>query len=241
MKVSVCMAAYNGEKYIEEQISSILCQLGAEDELIIVDDASTDATFLKVKSFNDARINLYKNEKNSGHVRSFERAILESKNEVIFLADQDDIWVEGRVKKMMSALLDSKAAVLCTSMKCFGGRSSIFDRFVDLDGLMDNRVIVNVVQMFLGKIPYFGCAMCFRAEMKSIILPIPHYVEAHDIWVATVGNILGVMHHSAFVSLMHRIHQSNVTPLKSRSIKSKLKSRIILLRMIAEACSRCAK
>lgn len=62
-KISVCMATYNGEKYIKEQIDSILCQLSENDELIISDDRSKDRTIDIIKSYNDSRIKLYIHEK----------------------------------------------------------------------------------------------------------------------------------------------------------------------------------
>ena len=63
MKISVCMATYNGEKYIKEQLESILSQIGEHDEVIISDDSSTDNTVEIINSFNDCRIKIYKNTK----------------------------------------------------------------------------------------------------------------------------------------------------------------------------------
>ena len=89
--ISVCMATYNGEKYIQEQIDSILCQLSKDDELVISDDHSTDATCDIIKSYNDRRIKLFLNELAKGVTHNFENALLHSKGDIIFLADQDDV------------------------------------------------------------------------------------------------------------------------------------------------------
>ena len=104
MDVSVCMATYNGEKFIKKQLVSILDELDQHDELVIVDDCSKDQTVQIIKSFNDNRIKLYINNINHREVFSFNKAISFSKNRYIFLSDQDDIWIKGRVLKMKKKL-----------------------------------------------------------------------------------------------------------------------------------------
>ena len=84
MSISVCMASYNGENFIEKQIKSILLQLSSSDELIIVDDCSTDRTVERINAFKDSRIQLVQNISNSGEILSFSKAISLSKNKYIF-------------------------------------------------------------------------------------------------------------------------------------------------------------
>ena len=100
--VSVCMASYNGASFIAKQIHSILSQLSIHDELIIVDDHSDDDTFLIVSEFNDTRIRLYSNASNIGVVRSLDRALTYSSNDLIILADQDDVWPDSRISFFQS-------------------------------------------------------------------------------------------------------------------------------------------
>ena len=95
VKISVCIATYNGEKYIDEQLLSILKQLGPDDEVIIVDDYSKDNTVDKIRKFNDPRVNIYENEVNRSHVYSFGRAISLATSDIIFMSDQDDLWIDG--------------------------------------------------------------------------------------------------------------------------------------------------
>ena len=93
------MATYNGSRYIKEQIDSILSQLSALDELIISDDHSTDSTYKIIKSYNDNRIKFYLNELEKGVTHNFENALLHSKGDTIFLADQDDVWNKEKIQK----------------------------------------------------------------------------------------------------------------------------------------------
>lgn len=92
MKVSVCMATYNREKFIKEQLDSILCQLGDNDELIISDDNSTDKTVEIINSYYDNRIKIYKNQLFNSPIFNFENAIKYATGDIIVRADQDDIW-----------------------------------------------------------------------------------------------------------------------------------------------------
>ena len=102
--ISVCMATYNGEKYIREQMDSILQQLGEGDELIISDDLSSDKTVEIIKSYKDKRIKLYIHGDNHGFVRNFENALVHADGDIIFLSDQDDIWMPDKVKVTIAAL-----------------------------------------------------------------------------------------------------------------------------------------
>src|SRR5687768_7806689 len=102
--ISVCMATKNGETYIAEQLDSILPQLGATDELIISDDSSSDTTVKIIQSYNDHRIKLIQNHHLKGIARNFEISLQASKGDFIFLADQDDVWVDGKVKVMLNYL-----------------------------------------------------------------------------------------------------------------------------------------
>ena len=94
MKISVVMAVYNGEKYIEEQLMSILSQSIMPDELIIQDDGSSDSTTDKIQSItekSDVSVKLIKNKENLGFSKNFITAISAASAEYIFLSDQDDI------------------------------------------------------------------------------------------------------------------------------------------------------
>ena len=93
---SVCMASFNGERYIKEQIDSILLQIGEDDELIISDDGSTDQTVDVICSYRDDRIKFVRNVNRHGCIGNFENALRVASGDFIFLADQDDIWLSDK-------------------------------------------------------------------------------------------------------------------------------------------------
>ena len=102
--ISVCMATFNGGKFIREQLESILSQLPPDAEIIIADDGSTDDTLLVVDSLNESRIRVLPAERHLGVIYNFERALRASKGEIVFLADQDDVWLPGKVEMCLAAL-----------------------------------------------------------------------------------------------------------------------------------------
>ena len=115
MNISVCMTTYNGERYVAEQITSILEELKSDDEVIVVDDCSKDGTVKILQDLNDLRIKIYVNDRNKGINVSFERAIYLANNDYIFLSDQDDIWIKGRVSLMVKKLIETSTLLVSSN------------------------------------------------------------------------------------------------------------------------------
>src|SRR5690606_37158197 len=102
--VSVCMATRNGASFLKEQIESILPQLNRDDEIVISDDCSGDDTLTVIRTFQDSRIRLLESRSEEGITRNFEASLKASRGDFIFLADQDDVWLPGKVTRMKQAL-----------------------------------------------------------------------------------------------------------------------------------------
>ena len=237
-KISVCIATYNGQKFIAEQIDSILNQLSEIDEVILVDDCSSDNTVDIIERYNDQRIKLIRNEQNFGHVYSFSKAISLSSNDIIILSDQDDIWREGRVSKMIETLCLSGKSVLSSNSYFIDENGSPATYFSDPVRFEDSENhMKNILGIFLGSKCYFGCAMAFKRDVVKIILPIPKYVESHDLWIAFAGNMIRSNIHLDNETLFRRIHGGNASIL-NRSMFNKIKSRLIFIRSLITLSSR---
>ncbi len=235
-KISVCMATYNGESYIEDQIFSIIRQLSEKDELIIVDDCSKDNTLKKIEDIkkNDNRIKIFKNKKNKGHVKTFESAIKYSTGDIIFLSDQDDIWHEDKVKKTVNSF-KKEVILIATAFEIFYNNSPSHKKYF----LPTSNRLFNIARVFIGKTPYYGCTMAFKKELKKIIIPFPEKTEAHDVWIALSANIhKGEVLHLNDVILMHRLHDKNQTPRSRRAIWLVLKTRVLMLKGLIHALLR---
>jgi len=229
MNISVCIASYNGEKYIKTQLNSIINQLEINDEIIIVDDCSTDKTIEIIESIMDYRITVFKNNFNMGHVYSFNRAIELSSNDIVFMSDQDDIWKNGRVLLMKKNLLDSKSLLLSSNSEFINSEGVNLDYNTNgVNEIYSTNYFNNIIDIFFGKTNYYGCLMVFKKELKKIILPIPGFVESHDLWIAMAANLLSSNTHCNDITLSRRIHQNNAS-IVNRNIFLKLKSRWIFL------------
>ena len=105
MKTSVALCTYNGAKYIEEQLTSILNQTRPVDEIVVCDDGSTDETLKIVERIAQnasVPVHIFLNEKNLGYYKNFVKAMSLCKGDIIFLCDQDDVWREDKVEKIVS-------------------------------------------------------------------------------------------------------------------------------------------
>ncbi len=128
-RLSVAMATFNGEKYIKQQIETILLNLNKDDEIVISDDASTDNTINIIKEFinNDKRIKLIEGPKN-GIKQNFANAIQNCNGEYIFLADQDDIWDKNKVEEVLKAFKEEKTTLVIHDAEIINENEKIIEK-----------------------------------------------------------------------------------------------------------------
>ena len=228
------MATYNGGAFVLRQLQTILQQLAPGDEVIVVDDCSSDNTVSTIESINDSRIVILRNEENCREVLSFSRAIENASGDVVFLADQDDVWLPGRIALMSNSLMSSNAWLVTTNFSWVNADEKPLS--VPFDGVRSSdskRHWKNIFDIFLGRTNYFGCAMAFRRELVPVITPIPEYVESHDLWIALAANAKRLNLHLDDVTFLKRSHESNATSTVSdRSLILKLRARGIFLRSL---------
>lgn len=227
--ISVCIATYNGEKYIEEQLISILSQIADTDEVVICDDCSSDRTISLIENFADTRIRLYRNPARLGHVRNFEGAICRARGDYIFLSDQDDVWLPGRVEKMSDHIaIDSRILLIASNFDLIDENGLIVGEFRGLKKVKSSRVM-QLFAIFAGNAPYFGCTFLLKREALKYCLPIPKNIESHDIWIAMVVSCLGGVANIWQPTLRHRIHGANVTTKTRRALWVVIKSRFYFM------------
>ena len=235
MTKSICLATYNGSEYIEKQLNSIIGQLGENDELIIIDDCSKDNTVDIIESYNDRRIILHKNKSNLRHVKTFEKAIGLAKNELVFLSDQDDIWLDNRLKIFENYFnKNPKVELITSNFFCIDENDILIENLLRKVGSTESfSYNKNIISILTGSIGYYGCAMAFRKNLIKTILPIPDYIEAHDLWIAMAANMRKTNLHIDEKTLYHRIHQNNASNLNRKTIK-KIQSRVDIFKALIE-------
>jgi glycosyltransferase involved in cell wall biosynthesis len=229
MKISICVAVYNGEKYLHKQIDSILTQIALEDQIIVINDTSTDNSMKILESFNDPRISIYQNSRNLGVVTSFEKAINIANGEIIFLSDQDDIWLPNKVRKVLEIFNSRPAVTLVLSDAQIIDDEDIIiaSSYFSLRGEFSDNLFANVI-----KNKYHGCTMAFKREILDFVLPFPNEIPMHDMWIGIVNSIYGKTFYINESLMQHRRHGNNTGRgfKNSASLFSILKWRFTLIK-----------
>lgn len=204
-RISVCIASYNGARFIKEQLESILCQLSGCDEIIISDDGSTDDTLAIIDKIQDSRIKVFENKTvDHGVVPNFENALKHASGEYIFLCDQDDVWCPNKVTVVLDYLSEYDFVVhnaLIVDSNGMSKRLSYFDLRHTKYGYLQN----------LWKMRYLGCCMVFRKKCLDSILPFPRKILWHDMWIALILHLKykGCLIHENLIN--YRRHGDNAS------------------------------
>lgn len=203
------MATYNGTAWIDLQLQSILSQLGADDEVVVIDDGSTDNTVGKVRGYGDPRIRVLRNERNLGVDATFERAISEARGDFIFLSDQDDMWYPQKVARVLELFRTNPDATLVLSDARIvdGGGNVIRESYFADRGRFVPGVLAGIV-----KSKFLGCAIAFRSELKGKILPFPLPIPGHDMWIGVVNELYGRTVFTPEPLIAYRRHGRNASP-----------------------------
>ncbi len=220
--ISVAMAVYNGEKYLDLQINSVLPQLGPDDELVISYDKSTDGTLDKINAYRakDERVRVVINE-DPGVFGNFQNAIENCKGDIIFICDQDDIWLDNKIKTVVDKMKETGCDMAIHNGVHIDRNDAIISRsFFEMYGIGDHKL-----KNFWAP-RYSGCCMAFTKRLKNIILPIPKSVGAYDHWLGEIGERFGEIVYMPDILIHHRLHDGNVTPKSHRGVSVILKARL---------------
>lgn len=222
------MTVHNGELFLEDQLNSILPYLKLGDEVVISDDDSQDDTLEIIKSFNDPRIRLLKPKSFGDPTKNFEYALSHCANEIIFLADQDDIWYPEKISQMTKAL-DKADLAICDCRLVDEHGKEIAPSFFAL-----NRSKKGLVKNFIRN-SFVGCCMAFHRRVLERALPFPEKIPAHDLWIGLVAQKYFRVNFIPTILVDYRRHQQNFSttghPSKN-SLRKKIKSRYELAKLL---------
>ena len=230
---SVCVTTYNGERYIEQQLRSILEQIAADDEVIVSDDGSTDNTLKIVDSIGDKRIRI---RHSSAHYfkDNFIEAMCEAKGDIIFLSDQDDVWLPGKYERCIKEL--EEVDLVCTNSEMTDGELNIiepnfFSIYHSGPGVFKNAL----------NNTYYGSCMAFRRSLLKAALPMPSTREiGHDIWLGLVAEMKGKVRFIDTPYLLYRRHEDAKTSTNGllhrskRPLWLKIWSRVVVLYYVSK-------
>jgi glycosyltransferase involved in cell wall biosynthesis len=229
--ISVVLCTYNGAKYIEAQLASIIAQTYAVAEIIVVDDVSSDDTMAVVEraAARDSRISLSQNTFNIGFTSNFESALQMAKHDYIAISDQDDIWHHQKIEKMMAAFTTDAAAIYCDSVR--------FTKDIPINPIK-NKSSRHVAGIDVRKLAMYntvsGHALIIRKSLLEKALPIPSAVY-YDWWLALQAVTSGGIQYLDEILVYQRAHDNNVTITKNASSKELRNSYRTMLRTHLQA------
>lgn len=225
MKISVVLPYYNGGRYITEQMESILGQLGERDEVIVSVDQAIDGSMTVLERYarSDKRVRLLRGP-GKGVVKNIQYAMRAASGDIIFLSDQDDVWLDKKVEKVMKAFSNPdvsavlhNAEIVDENLRKTG--QTTFEWRESRPGFLKN---------FL-KNSYIGACMAFRSELKEYIFPIPDKIFMHDYWIGARAEDVGKVVLIREPLLLYRRHSSNVTALEHEDIGFMVRKRFYIL------------
>ena len=226
-KIDILMATYNGEKYVAEQIESILNQTYTNFNLIISDDCSTDNTrnILEEYKQRDDRIQVYYQEQNLGYVKNFEFLLKKVESEIYMLSDQDDVWIKEKVEKSYNKLFEEKADLVYTDLKVVDENlkeiNPSFMRMMKFYKKATKYTDYRVAYLYNTAT---GCTIISKKKFIDKILPLPRNKKylIHDSWIMLVVSLLGKVVYLDESYILYRQHGDN--QVGAKKVSSQMKS-----------------
>ena len=220
--ISVCMATYNGAKYIRPQLDSILCQLGDEDELVISDNFSNDGTIEIIKSYNDKRIKLFEFEPNRKLLKTrhgmeknitnnFENSLKKCKGDYVFFADQDDVWKKDKIEKMKVKLRDYD--LVMSNATTNDGDDNI---------LLERLYPISPIRKGIFSFRARGCLLGVTRKLIDIFLPVPKLIVSHDLWAGIIAEFCKSYYFLDEPLILHRRNIGNASTDVSQKSQNSL-------------------
>jgi glycosyltransferase involved in cell wall biosynthesis len=235
-EVSVAIATYNGSRFIRSQMESIMEAVKSVPsfEIVVSDDGSTDDTISIVKRVCGPKAKILRNSCEHGVVKNIENALRHCNGRYIFLADQDDLWLPGRVSQVLP-LLAKKDVVVCDCRIIDQNGGILLDSFFALrnsgPGFLYN----------LYRNGFLGCCMAIRFNALKYCLPFPPNIAMHDMWIGLLAEVLGSTHFSPECLVLYRRHGNNQSTTGGRSENGLIKKAAIRVRLLATIGLRCAR
>lgn len=206
MRISIAMATYNGAKYLQDQLDSFVYQSRRPDELVVCDDSSNDETITILESFQAQApfdVQLHRNERRLGYTKNFEAALSRCTGEVIFLSDQDDVWLCSKIGRIETEFVSRPEIMVIINNQFISDSDLSSTNYTSLGNIRSAGLTES---WFIS-----GCCTAIRRPFLDIVLPIPHAAHGHDAWISKLSDSLNLRHVYCEPLQLYRRHGANTS------------------------------
>ncbi len=221
-KVDILLATFNGERYLRDQLDSILNQTYKDFRLLISDDCSTDNTRVILEEYKkkDNRIEIFYQEENLGVVKNFEFLLKKVENKFFMFADQDDIWKEEKVEKSVNKMIETNSDLVYSDLEVVNEKLEVtFKSYWKLKGIYNKiKKYNNFESLYLNNF-VTGCTIIAKKDWIEKVLPLPNkskYV-LHDYWISLMISETGKIDYIEEPLMKYRQHKNNSIGSKKKS------------------------
>lgn len=219
--IDIVIATYNGEKYLTEQLESILASDSFNDlvnKVIISDDNSGDGTYQILSNYAEkySFIEIFRNNNKNGVVGNFQNALEKSKAKFVVLCDQDDIWLTNKLEVLYKGIIslnNDEPCLYFTDLKLANSNSDVISESYFNTIKKDPDVYFSRNSILLNNIVP-GCSMIINDRLLSVALPIHDRKYIHDWWFLSVAFFFGCIGYSKTPTIKYRQHDSNTLGVK---------------------------
>lgn len=248
--VEILMAVYNGEKYIGEQIDSILSQTYQNWFLVIRDDESNDQTLSIIREYEKRyheKIRLIRDTGNHlGVCGNFRQLLMSSRAPYVMLCDQDDVWLPEKIELTLQKMIQMEhrygrttPLLVFTDLEVVDDRlNTIHESFWDYQQLNPNK---NTLNYLLLENIVTGCTTMMNARLRDIAQNIDPNAMMHDWWIALVASVFGAMEYIEIPTVRYRQHAQNVVGSHKFDLLTSAKNLFNIRRAIIRTRSAIAK
>ena len=216
------MPTYNGGKYLREQLDSIYAQTLLPDEVVVVDDCSTDDTIEILEEYRvKYGLKYFRNEHNLGYNKNFEKAITLCSGDYIALSDQDDIWLPSKIEKCYNVLKDIDADTP-SLVSCF---SSTNKEILD-SNKQTTKGVIGSWKHNLSRYTSQGCTLMFNKKLLEFIIPF-HSGIMYDAYIGYIASLLGNRFYIGDELMYYRIHDNNSFSANKSSKKERARKNLL--------------
>lgn len=230
-RTSVALATCEGARFVDAQLESLAGQTRRPDELVVTDDASTDDTVARVEAFAERApfpVRIERNPERLGTTANFERAVSLCRGDFVLLADQDDVWLPGKIEALAGVLEDRPDVGL---VFCNGLVVDAEDRPLGYDlwralffGPRDRRRVCGgeATAVFARRVVAAGTTLAFRARFAPLLHPFPSLPSTHDAWIAFVIAAVAPCALVEAALVRYRLHGANQIGLRRFGLREQL-------------------